>query len=128
MQRGKRHFLRVGLNAFQNEPGEFARRVAATINFTGTHEKLTPALLEAEFNRMDMDGDGVLSKKEMHAFMGDKMDDRDFEAMFAAIDPAQKGMVGFILNNFGISIVRTQPFPMLEVVNLDALVITDTPI
>jgi hypothetical protein len=64
----------------------FARRVAATINFTGTHDHLTPSLLEAEFKRMDEDGDGVLSKKELEHFLGDNMDKRDFEAMFAAID------------------------------------------
>ena len=74
---------------------EFAKRVAATINFTGTHEKLTPQLLQAEFARMDTDGDGVLSKKELHAFMGDTMDDRDFEAMFAAIDLDHSNTIEF---------------------------------
>jgi hypothetical protein len=74
---------------------EFAKRIAATINFTGTHEKLTPEVLQAEFARMDKDGDGVLSKKELHAFMGDTMDDRDFEAMFAAIDLDHSNTIEF---------------------------------
>jgi hypothetical protein len=73
----------------------FARRVASTIHFTGSRDKLTPEALGAEFKRMDKNNDGVLSKKEVREFLGDKMDNRDFEAMFAAIDVDQNDTVCF---------------------------------
>ena len=73
----------------------FARRIASTIDFDGTHEKLSPAVLQQEFKRMDADQNGVLSKQEMKTFMKNKMSDRDFEAMFAAIDLDHNGSVDF---------------------------------
>lgn len=65
---------------------QFAKRVAETIEYSKTTSKLTAAALEDEFKRMDADQDGVLSKEELKTFIGGDMPERDFEAMFAAMD------------------------------------------
>jgi hypothetical protein len=73
----------------------FAKRIAETIEFSGKHDKLTPAALEDEFRRMDVDNDGKLSKAELQQFMGDKMSPKDFDAMFIAMDIDHSGTVEF---------------------------------
>jgi hypothetical protein len=73
----------------------FAKRIAETIEFTGKHGQLTPESLEDEFRRMDIDGDGKVSKEDMRQFMGDKMSAKDFEAMFIAMDIDHNGTVEF---------------------------------
>ena len=74
---------------------QFARRVAATIEFNGALNEVTPEALESEFHKMDEDGDGVLTKEELKHFMGDHMNEKDFNAMFAAIDLDHNGTVDF---------------------------------
>mmetsp|Transcript_23679 Transcript_23679/g.36571 ORF Transcript_23679/g.36571 Transcript_23679/m.36571 type:complete len:789 (-) Transcript_23679:232-2598(-) len=74
---------------------QFARRVAETIDVNGTHEKLDAAALEAEFERMDTDRSGSISKEEMQAFMGDKLSHKDFNALFAAMDVDHNNTIDF---------------------------------
>jgi carbonic anhydrase len=73
----------------------FAKRIAETIEFTGKHGQLTPESLEDAFRRMDIDGDGNVSKEEMRQFMGDKMSAKDFDVMFIAMDIDHRGTVEF---------------------------------
>jgi hypothetical protein len=54
----------------------------------------SPAELELEFKKIDTNNDGTLTKKEMRSFLS-KMDERDFDAMFAAIDIDGSGTVEF---------------------------------
>ncbi|KAL7579359.1 hypothetical protein ACA910_014033 [Epithemia clementina (nom. ined.)] len=88
------HTHRISLQAdrFRHD---FACRIASTINFDGTHEKLTAEILHEEFTRLARDKNGVLSKGELKSFMRNKLSERDFEAMFAAIDLDSNGSVDF---------------------------------
>uniref|UniRef100_A0A6U3DDF4 EF-hand domain-containing protein n=1 Tax=Entomoneis paludosa TaxID=265537 RepID=A0A6U3DDF4_9STRA len=74
---------------------QFARRIAQTIEFEGAMKDITPEALTAEFERIDEDKSGSISKPELKAFIGDRMSDSDFEAMFAAIDLDHNGTVDF---------------------------------
>ncbi len=70
----------------------FSERIAKTVTISGA---ISPEALAEEFRKADLDGDGKLDKEEMRAFMGEKMDSRDFEAMFAAADLDRNGRVDY---------------------------------
>ena len=73
---------------------QFARRIAETINLDHD-KKLSAQGLEDEFKAIDVDGDGVVTKEELHSFMGDSVSQQDFNVMFAAIDIDHSGAIDF---------------------------------
>ena len=72
-----------------------AQRLGGNIEFKGDRDALTPEALEAEFKRVDKDGNGSLDKVEMRLFIGDKLSTRDFNAMFIAMDVDGNGTIEF---------------------------------
>lgn len=79
----------------------FARRIADTIQVRSSMRSLTPAALADEFNKMNSDvQDGQLSKEELWEFVSSgkagEMDQKDFDALFAAIDLDKNGTVDFL--------------------------------
>ena len=79
----------------------FARRIAETINVHGSMRALSPEALADEFKRIDADiKDGKLSKGELWEFLSDgkagEIHQKDFDALFAAIDLDSSGSVDFL--------------------------------
>jgi len=68
----------------------FARAVAATINTRATAGDLSPEDLKNEFDSIDTDENGTVSKEELRSFFADssvvEIDDKDFDVLFASID------------------------------------------
>lgn len=79
----------------------FARRIAETIKLEGPTRDLTPEALAEEFKKIDNDCvDGTIDKKELWEFINsgkvNKMDEKDFNALFAALDTDGDGTVSFM--------------------------------
>ena len=79
----------------------FARRIAETINVRGSMRTLSPEALADEFKCIDADvKDGKLSKEELWEFLSDgkagDIHQKDFDALFAAIDLDGSGSVDFL--------------------------------
>ncbi|KAL3930999.1 MAG: hypothetical protein SGBAC_011512 [Bacillariaceae sp.] len=82
----------------------FASRVAETINLRASVQMLTPEALATEFERIDNGlhdgGDGYISKEELWEFVNSgkagAMDQKDFNALFAALDSDNNGQVDFL--------------------------------
>lgn len=75
--------LQVMKRKMGNYQKTFSERIAPTVTIRGA---ISPDALNEEFQRAAEGGDGKLDKKGMRALLGNKMDDRDFEAMFAATE------------------------------------------
>ncbi|KAL7566894.1 hypothetical protein ACA910_008621 [Epithemia clementina (nom. ined.)] len=73
---------------------QFARRIAETIKMDHD-KKLSAKGLEEEFKTIDADGNGFITKNELHQFMGDRVSEQDFNVMFAAIDIDHSGSIDF---------------------------------
>lgn len=71
---------------------QFAKQIAKTVSISGG---FSPESLAGEFRKADKDLSGSLDKAEVRAFMGGKMDARDFDAMIAAIDIDGSGTVDY---------------------------------
>mmetsp|Transcript_26220 Transcript_26220/g.60923 ORF Transcript_26220/g.60923 Transcript_26220/m.60923 type:complete len:214 (-) Transcript_26220:297-938(-) len=80
----------------------FARRIAETIDMRASVRNLTPDALAREFRRIDegVSRDGKISKEELWEFVSSgkagEMDQRDFDALFAAMDLDHNGDVDFV--------------------------------
>jgi len=80
----------------------FARRIAETIDVRASVRNLTPDALAREFERIDegVSKDGKISKEELWEFIASgkagEMDQKDFDALFAAIDLDRNGEVDFV--------------------------------
>lgn len=79
----------------------FARRIAETIKLEGPSRKLTPEALAEEFKKIDNGNvDGSIDKDELRAFVNSgkvgKMNESDFNTLFAALDTDGDGTVSFI--------------------------------
>ena len=80
---------------------QFAQRVAETIDFHPSGDLvLTPEALRKEFEGIDDNSDGTLSKDELWTFMtsgkAGTMDKKDFEVMFKALDVDNNGTIDFL--------------------------------
>jgi len=80
---------------------QFARRIAETINLTRTTRQVTPAALVKEFDIIDgKTQDGFITKEDLWEFIGSgkagELDERDFNALFSAIDLDGNGKVDFL--------------------------------
>jgi hypothetical protein len=68
----------------------FARAVAATIDNRTTAQNLSPEDLKNEFDSIDADKDGAVSKDELRTFIANgnvaTISDKDFDVLFATID------------------------------------------
>ena len=77
----------------------FARRVAETIRIEGSHTQLTAEALKEEFDRIDKDHSGMLTKEELKVFVESgkigKISESDFHALWAALDIDGDGAVNF---------------------------------
>lgn len=74
---------------------EFARRIAETSVTVDPDMKLSAKVLEEEFKRIDIDGNGVITKSELQLFMGNRVAEKDFNVMFSAIDTDHGGTIDF---------------------------------
>eukprot|EP00540_Astrosyne_radiata_P022821 CAMPEP_0116832214 /NCGR_PEP_ID=MMETSP0418-20121206/5770_1 /TAXON_ID=1158023 /ORGANISM="Astrosyne radiata, Strain 13vi08-1A" /LENGTH=161 /DNA_ID=CAMNT_0004461555 /DNA_START=329 /DNA_END=814 /DNA_ORIENTATION=+ len=79
----------------------FAQRIAETVSVRASTRSLTPEALANEFRRIDTDAqDGKLSKDELWGFISSgkagEMDQKDFDALFAAVDLDKNGTVDFL--------------------------------
>jgi len=79
----------------------FAKRIADTINVQSSVRSLSPEALAEEFKQIDSKvQDGKLSKDELWEFISSgkagEMDQRDFDALFAAMDLDKSGSVDFL--------------------------------
>jgi len=79
----------------------FAKRIADTINVQGSVRSLSPEALANEFKQIDSKvQDGKLSKDELWEFISSgkagEMEQRDFDALFAAMDLDKSGSVDFL--------------------------------
>mmetsp|Transcript_52071 Transcript_52071/g.110661 ORF Transcript_52071/g.110661 Transcript_52071/m.110661 type:complete len:269 (+) Transcript_52071:26-832(+) len=79
----------------------FARRIAETIKLEGPDRTLTPEALAEEFKKIDNGNvDGAIDKKELWDFLNSgnvaKMNEKDFNALFAALDTDGDGTVSFM--------------------------------
>jgi hypothetical protein len=80
---------------------QFARRIAETVTLTSTTRQVTKEALLEEFDRIDnQHKDGLISKEELWEFVScgkaGEMDQRDFNALFNAIDLDKNGSVDFL--------------------------------
>ena len=79
----------------------FARRIAETIQFTGSERLLTPEALAEEFHKIDEQtkANGKISKDELWAFLSTgkagEITEHEFNALFAAMDLDGDGDVSF---------------------------------
>lgn len=79
----------------------FARRIAETIKLEGPDRELTPEALAEEFKKIDNGTtDGSIDKEELWNFVNSgnvsKMNQNDFNALFAALDTDGDGTVSFM--------------------------------
>lgn len=79
----------------------FARRIAETIKLEGPDRALTPEALAEEFKKIDNGNvDGSIDKDELWTFINSgkvgKMDKKDFNALFSALDTDGDGTVSFM--------------------------------
>jgi hypothetical protein len=92
-----KHRLRVQDKRIRSQ---FARRSAASMGITGAEEALTMEYLMKEFQRIDADNSGAISKDELHDFLMDgkigSVTEADFNALFIALDKDNSGSVDFV--------------------------------
>jgi hypothetical protein len=80
----------------------FAKKVVQNMSFVGSHENITPANLEKEFDRIDSTGvaDGSISREELKEFLSvggtGMISDADFNILFASLDIHDRGNVNFL--------------------------------
>jgi len=78
----------------------FARRVADTMTIRKSMRSLTPDLLAKEFQVIDKQHDGRISKEELWEFLNTgkagEINERDFNALFTCMDTTDSGSVDFL--------------------------------
>ena len=78
----------------------FARRVAQTIRVRAGANQLSPELLQKQFEKMDQDNDGSISKEELWKFLtsgkAGTINESDFNSLWAVIDADDSGNVEFL--------------------------------
>ena len=78
----------------------FAKRVAQTIKVRAGTESLTPELLKKEFETIDADSSGNVSKEELWTFLSTgkagSIGRSDFDALWAVMDADDSGSVDFL--------------------------------
>mmetsp|Transcript_11344 Transcript_11344/g.23928 ORF Transcript_11344/g.23928 Transcript_11344/m.23928 type:complete len:493 (-) Transcript_11344:54-1532(-) len=79
----------------------FVRGIAKHINVTPTSGQIMSAeMLKKEFDLIDKDGGGTISKEELKKFLNSgkvgSMDDKDFEAMWTVLDVHNTGEIDFV--------------------------------
>jgi len=94
------HLQQMKAQAARNQ-AVFARRIAETIKLEGPDRELTPEALAEEFKKIDNGCvDGNIDKKELWEFLNsgkvNKMNEKDFNALFAALDTDGDGTVSFM--------------------------------
>lgn len=81
----------------------FVRGIAKHINVTPTSGQIMSAeMLKKEFDLIDKDGGGTISKEELKKFLNSgkvgSMDDKDFEAMWTVLDVHNTGEIDFVVS------------------------------
>ena len=75
------------------------KSIAKSMNIT-TSKALSPSDLEHMFNKIDVDGNGNLTKAEVKGLVEEEgvanMSDRDYDVLFSSIDIDENGTVDFI--------------------------------
>eukprot|EP00571_Detonula_confervacea_P011588 CAMPEP_0172307012 /NCGR_PEP_ID=MMETSP1058-20130122/7953_1 /TAXON_ID=83371 /ORGANISM="Detonula confervacea, Strain CCMP 353" /LENGTH=472 /DNA_ID=CAMNT_0013019071 /DNA_START=72 /DNA_END=1490 /DNA_ORIENTATION=+ len=78
----------------------FIRGIARNITIASSAGMLSPDQLQKEFDHIDKDGGGTISKKELQDFIADgklgDICDKDFDAMWLALDDDDSGEVDFV--------------------------------
>ncbi|KAL7553152.1 hypothetical protein ACHAWF_018054, partial [Thalassiosira exigua] len=78
----------------------FVRGIARNITISETAGMVSPEELKKEFDHIDADGGGTISKDELKMFVSsgkvDEISDKDFEALWCAIDIDNSGEVDFV--------------------------------
>ena len=82
---------------------KFAERIAETVNLVGSTRKLTPDAVAQEFKticKTSCSSDGCITREALWEFLDSgkvgTLSKKDFDAMFAAIDLDQDGIVDFL--------------------------------
>lgn len=79
----------------------FVRGIARNIDIAPTAGMIGSDELKKEFNHIDKDGGGSISKDELKSFVKDgkvgHISDKDFEALWCAIDIDNSGEVDFVV-------------------------------
>lgn len=84
------HHRRIVAAREQGLKTSFARAIAATIDTRTSAQNLSHEDLKNEFDSIDIDKSGTISKEELHAFIVNSnvanLSDKDFDVLFATID------------------------------------------
>lgn len=93
----ERHTRKQQADRYRNV---FARRIAQTIKVRAGTDRLTPELLQKEFETIATTKNGIITKDELWSFLATgkagTIDKHDFEALFTVMDSDESGTIDFL--------------------------------
>ena len=83
--------LQAQTERYKKKFGEIVQRRTSTQNV----DLKSKEAVEILFSKLDKDGNGTVDKEELKLYVGDAIEEKDFEAMWANIDLDKNGSLEF---------------------------------
>ena len=83
--------LQAQTERYKKKFGEIVQRRNSTLNV----DLRSKEAVEILFSKLDKDGNGTVDKEELKLYVGDAIEEKDFEAMWANIDLDKNGSLEF---------------------------------